>query len=108
MSDDYGTFPKKWVKIMEKLVDDTFKSKAESSSSEELANTIVNCAKTITNTEKDMTADEDLKNQKEELKYACAVYSDVIKGHEAMKRYCVYLLESMGTLAEKEESDTES
>jgi len=105
MSDDYGTFPKKWAKILENFAEDDFKSNAEASSAEELNTIIVECAKTITNTEKDRGIDDDLKNLKEQLKHASAVYSDVIKAHEAKKRYCVYLLESFGAPVESDDEE---
>jgi len=104
---DYGNFPKKWVKILETYVDDSFKSQAESSSTEELSKIIVDCAKTITNTEKDMAADEHLKNLKEELKDASSVYTGIIKGNEAKKRYCVYLLESHGSEVSDDDEEGE-
>jgi hypothetical protein len=92
MSDDFGTFPKKWAKFLKD--DSDWKSKAEGSSEDDLDSIIVECSKTVTNTEKDMDADEDLKHLKEQVKATAAIYTDVIKLHQARNRYCVYLLNS--------------
>lgn len=99
MADDknsFGTFPRKWARILEGLhQDDDFIDKAQQCSHADLDKYIVECNEHIAEMKKNMDADQDLKDAKENVKAIAAQYTDSIKVNEAKAMYCVYIKNSL-------------
>jgi hypothetical protein len=95
--DVYGTFPKRWAKIIEEMPE--FKSEAQQMDAVELKKVIVDCSKKVSEIEKAKDEDLDLKSLQEQLKEASSGYKQITKENEAKKRFAVYLLESRGDSA---------
>lgn len=92
-------FSKKWAKHLS----DSWKTSAESYSTEELKKAIVDCERAISNFEKDMDADVKIKgikdrmlDLKEELKEVSEIYTVPLNECQAQSKYAVFLLESRG------------
>ena len=92
----FGTFPKKWAKVLEHLhEDDTFINDVQGYSPAEIEKQIVNCNENIAEFKKNMDADLDLKAAKENVKELASQYTDAVKINEAKAMYCVYIKNSL-------------
>lgn len=92
----FGTFPKKWARVLDKLHDDDkFLEEVQQFSKEDLDKKIVQCNEHMAEIKKDMDADIDLKNAKEHVKELSAEYKEGININEAKAMYCVYIKNSL-------------
>ncbi len=92
----WGTFPRKWAKVLENLhQDDDFVEKAQQASTEELDKIIVNCNEVIAEMNKNMDADQELKEAKEKVKDVASQYTDGIKINNAKSMFCIYMKNSL-------------
>lgn len=88
------TFPEKWAKIVSKMPE--FKDTADSSSTEELREIIVQCEGNIYTTEKEMEANVKLSAAKELVATYKEPYNEAMKTQKAKIQYALFLLESKG------------
>jgi ubiquitin len=92
----YGTFPRKWAKILDNLhEDDKFLEDVQQFSTSDLEKKIVDCNENMAEFKKNMELDADLKDAKEHVKSLAAVYKDGINVNEAKAMYCVYIKNSL-------------
>ena len=94
--DKFGTFPRKWARVLDNLhEDDKFLQDVQQFAKEDLDKTIVTSNENMAEIRKDMEADPDLKNARQHVKELAAEYKEGISINEAKAMYCVYIKNSL-------------
>ena len=92
----FGTFPRKWARVLENLhEDDKFLEDVQQFSTEEMDKQIVTSNEIIAEMKKNMELDSDLQAAKQNVKDIASNYTEGIKINEAKAMYCVYLKNSL-------------